>query len=139
MNRLSRASYTDLLSVNSSKEVKACPNHDAGLEIWEWRGQREDEAKRTQGLIHAKFALVDRTVSLVGSYNLDPRSESLNSESALVYENADLTEELARTYLDKDLPNGRRITAEAAARFATPDTSVDRFKTDLARMFENDM
>jgi phosphatidylserine/phosphatidylglycerophosphate/cardiolipin synthase-like enzyme len=139
MNRLSRAHYADLLSVNDSKQVKACPNADAGLEIWEWRGQRADEPTRTQGLIHAKFALVDRNVSLVGSFNLDPRSESLNSESALVYENAELTEELAHTFLEKDLPTGRRITPQEAAMFVKADTSLDRFKTELAKMFEGQM
>ena len=139
MSLLSRAHYADLLSVNASKQVKACPNRDAGLEIWEWRGRRADQSTQTQGLIHAKFMLVDRTFSLVGSYNLDPRSESLNSESALVYENADLAEELAHTYLEQDLPTGRRITSEEAATFARPDSTLERFKHGLARQFEGQL
>ncbi|HUS26940.1 MAG TPA: phosphatidylserine/phosphatidylglycerophosphate/cardiolipin synthase family protein [Kofleriaceae bacterium] len=133
MSLLGRGHYADLLSANS--QAKSCP----GLEIWEWQGRRANEPKQTQGLIHAKFALVDRTISLVGSYNLDPRSEFLNSESAIVYENAELTEELAHTYLEQDLATARRITAEEAASFAKPDTTIDRFKTELARLFEDQM
>jgi putative cardiolipin synthase len=139
MSLLGRGHYADLLRVNASKQVKACPNRDAGIEIWEWQGKRAGESTRTQGLIHAKFVLVDRILSLVGSYNLDPRSESLNSESALVYENAELTEELARTFFDDDLATARRITVEEATRFATPDTTLDRFKKELASLFEDQL
>jgi phosphatidylserine/phosphatidylglycerophosphate/cardiolipin synthase-like enzyme len=136
MSLLGRAHYAELLSVNTSAQVKACPNRDAGVELWEWRGRGATDARQTQGLIHAKFAVVDRTVSLVGSYNLDPRSERLNSESAIVYENPQLTETLARTYLDHDLATSRRITAAEAASFEHPDAIMQRFKKELAGLFE---
>lgn len=87
MNLLGRGHSADLRAVNTSAQVKACPNRDAGVEIWEWRGQAAADLRPTQCLIHAKFAVVDRTLRLVGSYNLGPRSERLNSESAIVYEN----------------------------------------------------
>ncbi len=34
--------------------------------------------------MHSKFAVFDRQYALVGSFNLDPRSARLNSESAVV-------------------------------------------------------
>jgi phosphatidylserine/phosphatidylglycerophosphate/cardiolipin synthase-like enzyme len=137
MSLLGRGHYADLLAVNTTAQVKACPNRDAGMEIWEWRGQAAGDAKQTQGLIHAKYAVVDRIVSLVGSYNLDPRSERLNSESAIVHENPKLTETLARTFLDHDLVPSRRITAAEAARFEHPDAIMQRFKKEFAGLFED--
>jgi cardiolipin synthase C len=131
-----RGYYAELLAVNDSPQVKACPNPGAGLELWEWHGKRAGQARATEGLLHAKFAVVDRQVSLVGSHNLDPRSERLNSESALVYENAALAEQLARTFLEEDLAKSRRISAAEAAAFEKPASVYQRFKKELAGMFE---
>lgn len=131
-----RGYYAELLAVNDSPEVKACPSPDAGIELWEWHGKRAGQAQASEGLLHAKFAVVDRRFSLVGSHNLDPRSERLNSESALVYENAALAEQLARTFLDEDLAKSRRISAAEAATFEKPASVYRRFKKELAGLFE---
>ncbi|MBA3820665.1 MAG: phosphatidylserine/phosphatidylglycerophosphate/cardiolipin synthase family protein [Deltaproteobacteria bacterium] len=136
---LGRGHYQDLLDVNATPQVKACPNRDAGLEVWEWRGRKAGEAKATQGLMHSKYVVVDRRLSLVGSYNLDPRSERLNSESALVYEHRGLSEQLARIFLDQDLASSRRISAAEAARFERPATIFARFKKQLAGLFEDQL
>lgn len=133
---LGRGYYAELLAVNRSRAVQDCGNPEAGVEIWEWQGKRAGEAKPSQGLLHAKFAVVDRQVSLVGSHNLDPRSERLNSESAIVYENATLGETLARTFLEQDLASSRRISDAEAATFENPRSAYQRFKKDLAGMFE---
>ena len=134
---LGRGYYRELLAVNDSPQVKACPNRDAGVEIWEWLGKGPGDAKQTQGLLHAKFAVIDRQLSLVGSYNLDPRSERLNSESALVYESPTLGGELARTFLERDLVTSRRITAAEAAAFERPASVLRRFQRGFARLFED--
>ncbi len=139
MNLLGRGHYADLLAGNTSDRVKACPNRDAGVEIWEWRGQRAKDPVPTQGLLHAKFVVVDRMLSLVGSYNLDPRSERLNSESAIVYEHPTLSDQLARTFVEQDLATSRRITAEEAARFEKPESVMQRFKKELAGLFEDQL
>ena len=34
-----RGHYKELLAVNDSPEIAACPNPDSGLRIWEWIGQ----------------------------------------------------------------------------------------------------
>ena len=139
MNLLGRGHYAELLAVNATTRVKACPNRDAGMEIWEWRGMAAGDARQTQGLIHAKFAVVDRTLSLVGSYNLDPRSERLNSESAIVFDNPLLSDQLAKTFVEKDLVPSRRITAEEAAKFEKPETILERYKKELAALFEDQL
>jgi phosphatidylserine/phosphatidylglycerophosphate/cardiolipin synthase-like enzyme len=89
--------------------------------------------------MHSKFVLVDRRLSLVGSYNLDPRSERLNSESALVYEHRQLTDQLRRTFLEQDLTVSRRITVEQAAKLDRPETIFKRFQKDLAGLFEDQL
>jgi phosphatidylserine/phosphatidylglycerophosphate/cardiolipin synthase-like enzyme len=139
MSLLGRGRYAELLAVNASAQVKACPNKDAGVEIWEWLGKTPADPKQTQGLLHAKFAVVDREVALVGSYNLDPRSERLNSETAIVFENATLAAQLARTFVERDLVTSRRIGPTEAATFEKPATVWKRFKKDFAGLFEDQL
>jgi phosphatidylserine/phosphatidylglycerophosphate/cardiolipin synthase-like enzyme len=139
ITQLGRGYYRELLAVNATAQVKACPNPDAGVEIWEWQGRGPGDARQTQGLMHAKFAVVDRRLSLVGSHNLDPRSERLNSESALVYESPALAEQLARRFLDRDLATSRRITAAEAATFERPATVLRRLQQGFARLFEDQL
>ncbi|HWO22522.1 MAG TPA: phosphatidylserine/phosphatidylglycerophosphate/cardiolipin synthase family protein [Kofleriaceae bacterium] len=139
LTMLGRGYYRELLAVNATAPVKACPNPDAGVEIWEWQGRGPGDARRTQGLMHAKFAVVDRRLSLVGSHNLDPRSERLNSEDVLVYESPDLAEQLARRFLEHDLAASRRITAAEAAAFERPASVLHRLKLGFAQLFEDQL
>jgi phosphatidylserine/phosphatidylglycerophosphate/cardiolipin synthase-like enzyme len=131
-----RGYYKDLLAVNETSEVRACPNVDAGLRIWEWVGQAEDEPSRGQGTMHSKFAVFDGMRGLVGSYNLDPRSEKLNSETAVVFLQGDLAGELRRKFLDEDLRYAREVTPELAAGFESPPDVVTRFRKSLGQVFE---
>jgi putative cardiolipin synthase len=137
MNLLSRAYYADLLAVNDTPAVKAC-RVPAGVEIWEWQGKRPDDARQTQGLYHAKYAVVDRALSLVGSYNLDPRSERHNSETALVFESPELGEQLGALFA-QDLATSRQITPAEAAAFERPASVRQRFAKELAALFEDHM
>jgi phosphatidylserine/phosphatidylglycerophosphate/cardiolipin synthase-like enzyme len=86
--------------------------------------------------MHSKFAVFDRRRSLVGSYNLDPRSEKLNSESALVVEQAELSGQLARKVLEQDLKYSRKVTPERAAEFADPGEVIYRFRQEIGHLFE---
>ncbi len=137
MDLISRAYYAEMLAVNDSTEVKACPQ-PAGVEIWEWQGKAPGDARQTQGLYHAKYAVVDRTLALVGSYNLDPRSERHNSETALVFEQPALAAELAALY-ERDLSTSRRISAAEAASFEKPASVRKRLTKELAALVEDQM
>jgi len=134
-----RGYYKDLLAINDRPEVRACRNADAGIRIWEWIGKAEDEDRRSQGTMHSKFAVVDGRRSLVGSYNLDPRSENLNSESAIVFEREELSAQLRKLFLEYDLRYSREITAEAAAEFADPQETIYRFRKELGHFFEAEL
>lgn len=54
-----------------------------GVELWELAGPDH---------LHAKTAVVDGTIAFVGSYNFDPRSESLNTETGVIVPDAGVAE-----------------------------------------------
>jgi cardiolipin synthase C len=131
-----RGYYKALLAANTAPEVALCRNADAGLRIWEWIGQGPDEPKRSQGTMHSKFAVIDATRSLVGSYNLDPRSENLNSETAVVFLQPELATQLRSRFIANDLKFSREITLEEAAQFESPERVIERFRKSLGDLFE---
>lgn len=89
---LGRLSYIDLLKVNLENNTRG------RLEIYEWTGNSPQDSQK-EGTNHAKFAVFDRDLSIVGSYNLDPRSRNLNSESVVAYQNLKLAQQLASSYI----------------------------------------
>jgi putative cardiolipin synthase len=138
ISMVGRSHYQDLLAVNETPQVAACGGTNAGLRIWEWVGQAANEANRSQGTMHSKFAVVDRQRSLVGSYNLDPRSEKLNSESAMVFDQAELSEQLARAVLEHDLKYSREVTPERAAEFGEPKEVIYRLRSKIGYLFKEE-
>jgi cardiolipin synthase C len=135
MSLLGRGHYAELLAVN--RDLR-CPA-GGGIEIWEWLGKERGAAQQTQGMWHAKFAVVDRKLALVGSFNLDARSERLNSETAIVFENPGLAEQLARTLVDRDLASSRQISNQEAAGFEKPKSVFEKVKKDLAGLVLEDL
>lgn len=84
------------------------PLLDAGVEIHEYQPT----------MLHCKTLVVDGAVSLIGSINFDPRSFTLNSESAIVAADPGLGAEMERVFTD-DLARARRVdrdTFRARAR-----------------------
>jgi len=114
--------YDDILLANNEPIVKSCA--EGGVQIWEWHGRRTNATEQTEGTIHAKYAVFDRRISIVGSYNLDPRSRALNSESAIVFENKELSQQLADMFYDNDLDFSKQITLEDTIEFTD---SMDAF------------
>lgn len=87
-----RASYEQLLK--------------AGVRIYE-----TPDTHQVLQHLHKKAAVFDGVVSTVGSYNLDPRSASLNSESTLVVENSDFGAQMNRMFAH-DLKASREMSVE---------------------------
>jgi phosphatidylserine/phosphatidylglycerophosphate/cardiolipin synthase-like enzyme len=73
-----------------------------GVELWELAGEKTDET------LHTKAAVIDGRTVIVGSYNLDPRSERLNTEVAAVLDDEALAAEL-RAWMDGHLERSVRI------------------------------
>lgn len=138
ISMVGRGYYKDLLAVNETPEIVACDRQNAGIRIWEWVGKAPGDPVQ-QGTMHSKFAVVDRRLALVGSYNLDPRSERLNSETALVFEQPELAAELAHWILHNDLLYSRQVTPRDAAEFADPEETIYRFRMSIGHLFEEEL
>lgn len=122
----SRYIYKDLLDVN--KEPKVAKGK-ARMNIWEWGGARYNE-----GTLHAKFAVFDEKAAIVGSHNLDSRSQHLNSETVVVFENQRLASQLASQYR-KDLGKSVAITPQQAETFHNPSKAAEKFNLFLSLKF----
>ena len=137
LNIVGREYYDDMLAVNEEPVVRSCDG--GGLQIWEWQGHRRGGAEKTDGTIHAKYAVFDRRVSIVGSYNLDPRSRALNSETAIVFESVELSRELAGLFYKNDLDFSERITLEDARAFPEATDAIYEFQKEFGILFEDEL
>lgn len=70
-----------------------------GVELWEYAGP---------GCLHSKTGVLDDRRVMIGSFNLDPRSEHFNSEVAVVFDDAPAAAQ-AREPLDARLAKAVRI------------------------------
>jgi cardiolipin synthase C len=70
-----------------------------GVEVWEFAGCDH---------FHAKSALIDGCIAVIGSYNFDPRSEHLNTETAVVARDPYVADQLLAA-MDAHFANSWRI------------------------------
>src|SRR6185295_8091753 len=97
----------------------------SGVELWEYLGPE---------CLHAKTAVIDGETVVVGSYNLDPRSERLNTELALVVHDRSIATDLQRT-LDEHLQRAVRIDARGFPKGADkPYPGIPRSKVLKLRL-----
>ena len=118
---LSRFIYKKLLEVNREPAVKQ--RGGAGIAVHEWSG-----APFSEGTLHAKYAVFDGKDAIVGSYNLDPRSERLNSETALAFRDDKLVAGLRTHFLSKLIPKSHKVTWDEALRYRRPGGIKKKFK-----------
>jgi putative cardiolipin synthase len=85
----------------------------AGIDLREYKGP---------GMLHAKSMVVDGRTVLVGSYNVDPRSQNLNAEAMCIAEDEGAAQELLAS-IDEHVRNAwvvgareRRARVPRAAR-----------------------
>jgi phosphatidylserine/phosphatidylglycerophosphate/cardiolipin synthase-like enzyme len=109
VSTLSRYYYWDLIKINRELEQKGMTNR---IHLYEWQGPLFGESVN-----HSKFAIADRELSIVGSYNLYPRSEKKDSETVLIYESTNLAEELADIFEQDDLPKAKEISEDLALKW----------------------
>ena len=133
LTMVGRSYYKTILTANELADDAT----GGSVEIWEWIGRRYDQEVPTQGTIHAKYAVFDRRFSLVGSYNLDPRSEKLNSETAVVFESDALSRQLAEIFYRSDLAFSRRITRQDADAFSEPTDALYKLRKEFGGLFES--
>jgi putative cardiolipin synthase len=66
----------DLMHVAGAYDVRKSQLLKLGAEIYEYTGP---------GYLHAKCFMIDRKIALLGSYNLDPRSANINTETVFSF------------------------------------------------------
>jgi phosphatidylserine/phosphatidylglycerophosphate/cardiolipin synthase-like enzyme len=109
---VSRYLYEEVLSVNAGL------SGGGGIEVREWRGPAVGEST-----LHAKFAVFDGMEAIVGSFNLDPRSDMLNSETALVFRDADMARRLDQIFVSEDMPKATPVSASDAQSYRSGDVA----------------
>ena len=134
LTMVGRGYYKNILSMNAEPGIG---DKGGSVQIWEWHGWRYDQDRQTEGTIHAKYAVFDRRDALVGSYNLDPRSEKLNSETAVVFESEVLSAELAQMFYENDLAYSRRVTSQQADEFQEPTDALYKLRKEFGGLFES--
>lgn len=120
---VSRYYFKELLDV----QYKNAP----AMEIYEWIGQKEGNKKIDEGMIHAKFAVIDRKLSFVGSYNLDPASQYHNSEIGVAFKDPNLSQALATTFMEKDLQFCRKVDYGTALKYYRLRGSMKKLKDKM--------
>ena len=117
---VSRYLYQELLAVNQEARDGGARG---SVEIREWRGAADQE-----GTLHAKYAVFDGREAIIGSHNLDPRSERLNSETVLALRDPAVAGRLEKTFLEEDLPKSVPVTWEQARQYRKPKEMEAKFQ-----------
>ena len=92
---------TDVPIVHAGYKRYRVPLLQTGAQLYELRAlasaikKRFFRGKRTGISLHAKAFVIDRRFTFIGSMNIDPRSELLNTEMGVLVESDELSRELA--------------------------------------------
>jgi putative cardiolipin synthase len=90
-----------------------------GMEVYEYKGP---------GTLHSKSVIIDGRIAMVGSYNVDPRSENLNTEIMCMADNAGAAEKLAQA-IATDMRNSWKIASNGHVPRSYPRiTRMMRFR-----------
>jgi putative cardiolipin synthase len=101
---------TDGVPVHSKYQLYRKPLIEAGVELFEIKPTAGAELKRrfrepagsSTGGLHAKTFAFDRRIGFIGSYNLDPRSNKLNTEMGVLFDCPPLAKRMPEQ-LDRNL------------------------------------
>ena len=81
--------------------------------------------------MHAKSIVIDGAIGIIGSHNFDPRSDSYNTESVLVFHDEILAARLQAAIQRDMAPENSWLIAKR------PRSAVSRFNTKMTELFEN--
>jgi putative cardiolipin synthase len=126
------------------------PLLEGGVELWELKPTPGSEVKSSMfgssgASLHTKALEVDGRVAFVGSYNLDPRSTSLNSEQGIFVESPEIAAQLQEIFATDsagasawsvELVDGKLQWSDGTQIWdSAPDASASRkFQAWLARV-----
>lgn len=105
-----------------------------GVQLWELKPITGEQAKSSfrgskGASLHSKALTVDGRIAFVGSYNLDPRSTTLNTEQGVLVSSEALAAQLEALFERQTAPAGAwRVTADGRGLSWSDDES--RFRRD---------
>jgi len=99
----------------------------AGVDVREYKGPH---------MLHAKSAVIDGRIALIGSYNLDPRSQNLNTEIMCMVEDEQIAGEL-RDSIQLHIDNSWTIYADGSRDGAPGDPRVSHAKVIRAWLVQH--
>ncbi len=129
---------TDAPAVHIGYARYRVPLLEQGIELYELRPHL-NATRRTrigafgssQASLHAKVLVVDGATSLVGSMNMDPRSEKLNTEMGVVVRSTVISKQLAQTYQDLSTSAYRlSLTADKTVQWTASGINAPPASTD---------
>ena len=88
---------------------------------------------------HAKTAVIDGRIALIGTYNLDPRSERINREIGIIIDDKNSSEigaeltEIINTFRDRSILVGKDGVAQNKDK---QDREVSKFKVNLTKVLQ---
>jgi cardiolipin synthase C len=92
---------------------------ESGVDLYEISPERTRRTKRlgmfgsSQGRLHAKTAIIDQRTVFIGSMNLDPRSDTQNTELGVFIDSPELAKELLRVINISRLQSAYRVRLDA--------------------------
>lgn len=112
---------TDFMPVAAAFDNEKPLLDSLGIEIYEYKGPK---------YLHAKSAVFDDSIALVGSYNMDPRSAYLNTELVFVIEDKNISAKL-REIIHDDMKNcyknQREIDSKSSGYYDCEKSGIDLF------------
>jgi putative cardiolipin synthase len=118
---------TDISLVHAGYARYRAPLSTAGVDLYELRPlppatkKRFFRGKRTGISLHAKAFVIDRRSAFIGSMNIDPRSELLNTEMGVLVESPELAQEIAAFFNEAIEPD-----SSYQVHLTEPDTHGNR-------------
>ena len=111
---------TDGVPVHAKYQLYRKPLVAAGIELYEVKPTAGAQLKRrfrepagsSTGGLHAKTFTFDRKIGYIGSYNLDPRSQKLNTEMGVIFDSPPLAKHLPGETERNLPPNAYRIVLD---------------------------
>ena len=111
---LTNSGYTsDVPIVHSVYQMKRGRYRRRGIELWEFHGEK---------MVHTKAFVIDSAISLIGSYNLESKSQNYNTEVAAWVNNPRIAAEHTRL-MERNLLSSVQI----GSKTKTPRTKVSPF------------
>lgn len=100
------------------------------IQIYEWVGDKK------RNLFHGKLMVIDRTWSIIGSYNIDYVSRDKNSELISTLEDKEVGEKLAKDFFEKDIKKANKIDLIQGLRRHYPKMRKDYYLIQIGKMLK---